>query len=522
MRFESHSSSHSKLLVRKIPMPITDFILIGIGLLSVLMYAALLVIGSIPPYTLLLLPVLWLVYWIKSSHLSFSTPLDFPLLGLFLIASLGLLISSKLDLFFPKFSGLAIGVSTYYLIVNFLRYRQRLNSAIFVLIFLSLVIILLAIFATDWPLGSIPLLDRVYQRLPSLAESLGGEKINKNTIGGVLSFFPPLLLSFLWDNGAFSRVKAQYSGLSNLSEFVYKALVLFTIALVLFALLLTQSRGAWLGCAVGVLLLCIWKNKRFLWIIPLLLAIFLVIFIKYADGSVTQFISFLDVGRPSTFPGRMEIWQKTMLMLRDFPVTGISLGAFGEVYRQFFSSIIFPLEEDIVYHPHNTLLSVAAEVGIPGLITYTALLGSLGSMSWHVLKTKRSINRVLGIGLSAGLVDFFVFGLLDAFTLGRNLEIIFWIFLGIVTALFVHEEALNSTKASQKAAESERTNKIFEFTVFKRTIKRILFLIVAWIFLVLFSLSLVDISIFAAIISALLLGIAFGIYQTTTYQKPIL
>jgi hypothetical protein len=49
--------------------------------------------------------------------------------------------------------------------------------------------------------------------------------INKNTIGGVLTFFPPLLLSLLWGKRAFGRLKSHYAKLAAFPEFVYKGIV---------------------------------------------------------------------------------------------------------------------------------------------------------------------------------------------------------------------------------------------------------------------------------------------------------
>lgn len=498
-----------------------DYILIGMAFLSVLMYIALVLEGSIPSFALLLLPFLWLLYWIKNGRLSFSSPLDFPILALLIVASQGIWISPYQDFFLPKFSGLLIGVCTYYIIVNFLRYRQRLSLIIFALIFLSLSITFLAIIATEWPVGNHSLFDRIYQSLPDLSNMVGAEKINKNTIGGTLAFFPPLLLSLLWDHRSFSRFKSNYARLSNLPGIIYKALLLFALFLVLFALLLTQSRGAWLGCAAGIFLILVLNNKHFLWLLPLFFVFFLIILFWRADGSLVQLLSLLDTSQEATLPSRLEIWQKALIILRDFPATGIGLGAFGELYRQYFASIIFPSATDVVFHAHNTLLSVGVEVGFPGLILYAGLLGGFVAIAYKTIKTKRSVNRVLAIGLVGGLAAFLVFGLLDAFTLGKNLDIIFWIFLGILSALYVNKLALSTTYASYRAFIHE--NELLTVAPELR-IKRLKFLVslpLIWLILVLFSLSCVNLSVTLAFIFTVLLGLFFGYYQVKYSPRKI-
>lgn len=339
-------------------------------------------------------------------------------------------------------------MSSFYIIVNLLRYRQRLSLVIFMLLLLSLGISLLTFFGTKWTETGIGFINQLYEYIPELPFISSREGVSKNTMGGALTFFPPLLLSLLWDNGAFSRFKSRYPGLSKLPDYLFKGLVLSILLVVFFAVLLTQSRGAWLGCAAGVLLLCILKNKRYLWSIPILMVTFLIVLFRFADGSFTQLVSLLDVSGDPTLSNRVEIWKKSLTILQDFPVTGISLGAFSKVYFHYFSSVVFPSVNDVLFHPHSTLLSVALEVGFPGLILYSAIIGNVVAISRKVYRAARSLNRVLIVGLVSGLAGFFVFGLFDAFTLGRNLEIIFWIYLGIATALFVHQHALNSTNPS--------------------------------------------------------------------------
>ena len=182
---------------------------------------------ELPVSIVFLIPLLvaWLIYWIKSQRLGSSAPLDLPILGLLIIASLGIVFAPFKDLFLPKLSGLIIGISVYSIIGAFFRYRQRLPWKIFFLVLLCFIVAVLGLFGTDWPIGNHALFDRIYARLPALVSKLGVEKINKNTIGGVLTFFPALLLSLLWDKRGFGRLKSHYAKLAAFPEFVYKGIV---------------------------------------------------------------------------------------------------------------------------------------------------------------------------------------------------------------------------------------------------------------------------------------------------------
>jgi len=511
MTTRSSSPSQHRIFSHHIPFSKSDFILIGLVVICALLYALLMFDLQINIFYFIPLLVVSIFYLIKSWHDGSISPLDLPVITLLILSFLGIFFTPFTELFIPKLSGLILGVSIYIVITAFFRYRQRLSLMIFSLLFLSIFITVLALVATDWPIGNMALFDRVYEHLPSLAGKLGVEKINKNTIGGALTFFPPLLLSLFWDKGAFGRLKSHYFKLSSFPEAVYKSIVFLCFALSLGVLILTQSRGAWLGCAAGIYLLCVLRDKRFLWLLLPLTIIVSLIFFQQANGNLLLMLSLLDTRQEATLPGRMEIWSKALIMLRDFPLTGIGLGTFGEVYRLYFASIVLPSAGDIVYHAHNTLLSVAVEVGLPGVLVYSTLLGCFGAISWDAMKYKRTMNRVLAIGLACGVFAFIIFGLFDAFTLGRNLEIVFWIFLGCGSALYVHDKVLSSSDASFLAYQAENDSIERDKMILKQSRKRDASLLTSWLIIVLVTIALVNINVTLALLLAIVSGLVLGV-----------
>ena len=503
-------ASSRRRLAHKVPLTVQDGILIVLAIISAFFYGLLMM--EQPVHIILYLPIIiaWLLYWLKTRQPGASTPLDIAILALLLVAILGAFVTPFKELFLPRISGLLLGVSIYFMIVIFFRYRQRLPVMIFALLFLSLIIAALGLTGTDWPVGNNGLFDRVYRFLPSLVDKVGIERINKNTVGGALTFFPPLLLSLLLDKGAFGRLKSHYQGLSTIPEFVYKLFVFLCFAFCLGVLLLTQSRGAWLGCALGIYSHMILKDRRFLWMLLPLVGVFLYILFVRADGNLLQLLSLLDTSKEATLPGRLEIWGKSLMILRDFPLTGIGLGAFGEAYREYFASIVLPSASDVVHHAHNTLLSVAVEVGLPGVLVYATLLGGFGAMSWKALSYRRTINRVLGVGVACGLFAFMIYGLFDAFTLGRNLEIILWIFLGCGSALYVHDRTLSFSEVSYQVfmSKSDTSEKDKEIT--KQQLKDAGILLLSWLIIALLSLAMVNYSTLLALMLAIAAGLVVG------------
>lgn len=96
MHLRSQSTQHQKSFVREIPLSVPDYILLGIVLISLLMYLGLLLTGTLPTYIVAFIPVIWLLYWLKNCSLCYSTPLDFALIGLLILATLGAVFSPDL------------------------------------------------------------------------------------------------------------------------------------------------------------------------------------------------------------------------------------------------------------------------------------------------------------------------------------------------------------------------------------------------------------------------------------------
>jgi hypothetical protein len=135
----------------------------------------------------------------------------------------------------------------------------------------------------------------------------------------------------------------------------------------------------------------------------------------------------------------MEIWQRAINMIQDFPFTGIGIGTFGPLaqtlYPVFSTTTIIP-------HAHNMLLEVAVDLGIPGLVLYAALLSCFAFAAWKAYQTFDRSLRTLIVGLACGMMAHQVFGLTDAFILGTKLGAVMWVFLGLVAALYVNREKL--------------------------------------------------------------------------------
>jgi putative inorganic carbon (HCO3(-)) transporter len=139
------------------------------------------------------------------------------------------------------------------------------------------------------------------------------------------------------------------------------------------------------------------------------------------------------VGRIS-LAGRTEIWSRALYVVQDFPFTGCGLGAFSKVVP-----ILYPLfrvaPNADVGHAHNIFLQTAADVGLPGLIAYIAMLMGAGALCWRAARGGDGATRSAALGLAGGLVALHTYGLTDAMALGTKPAVVFWIALGLTAGL---------------------------------------------------------------------------------------
>ena len=150
-------STHKTAKTTRQPLPFhrrfwdarVDLLLGLIFILLTALYAVFMVTDRVPLWGWGLLGGLWLIYALTVGRLSYSTPLDLPILGLATLSLFSLLISVDRALSAPKVTGLILGIALFYLIVNAIRHYQALHLAIIGLITLAIATALLGLLGMD-------------------------------------------------------------------------------------------------------------------------------------------------------------------------------------------------------------------------------------------------------------------------------------------------------------------------------------------------------------------------------------
>jgi O-antigen ligase len=247
------------------------------------------------------------------------------------------------------------------------------------------------------------------------------------------------------------RVRGFYGSPNNLALYLGKVFPL-TVALVawgrqglcrwfygLAALLialgifLTYSRGAWVvGVPVSLLFLAVMRGRRTLvLVVGLLLLIGVVGLLLVGTDRLT---SLLDTGEGTTF-FRLQLWQSSWAMIRDHPLSGVGLDNFLYNYR---TQYVLPTawEEFNLSHPHNWVFDFWLRLGLPGLVTVIWLLISFfrrGARTYGRLP--ESNERLLVLGLMAGMVNLVAHGLVDNAFFLVDLAFTFMLLLALVQAI---------------------------------------------------------------------------------------
>jgi len=215
---------------------------------------------------------------------------------------------------------------------------------------------------------------------------------------------------------------------------IYKRIFYFAISVFLiFALIITGSRGGYIAFAVALVIFTILSKREFLKVLSFeLLAIVIALLISplYASpftfdvilNKNTQLAQFVEGVYDSSLGMRVYMAKFTIEYFIKHPFKPVGLGGFQDVYCMYRTVI-----DGVRFDPHSLLLRFLIETGFWGLIAF--LLFSLSSL-YDGLKRLKSNTDFLYLGLFAGTVGLFAHMSVDV----DSLEIVtlFYLFTGLM------------------------------------------------------------------------------------------
>jgi O-antigen ligase len=220
---------------------------------------------------------------------------------------------------------------------------------------------------------------------------------------------------------------------------------LCTLPFTLNGLILTQSRGAFLGLAAGGAVLALLAPKGDRVKIRLLAAVGVVALLFLAQNTFWQRIDTIDAKdgqRDFSAETRIVLAQAQLKMFKDHPFGAGHRGT-AALSRQYLDLSYMARDRSVPIEKrerssHNTTLSVLVEQGIPGIIIWVALLGTTGVRVVRVLqkanKSEDEEQRRIALqisGIAAAMIVVFVSGNFADFL---RAEVQFWLWAMLVAA----------------------------------------------------------------------------------------
>ncbi len=194
-------------------------------------------------------------------------------------------------------------------------------------------------------------------------------------------------------------------------------LAALSLAVMLAALLMSWSRGAWLGVGAALVITIVVQSRR-AFVLSVITAFVLTFIILLSSiniipsviaerfSGIGDYFGVFDVrgikvdDANFAIVERMAHWQAAMEMYVDHPVLGIGIGNYAPVYPAY----ALPRWSDPLGHAHNYYLNIAAETGTIGLLAYLLLWGAAVWQGWRAVRVTHGWRRSVAAGLLGMIV----------------------------------------------------------------------------------------------------------------------
>jgi len=225
------------------------------------------------------------------------------------------------------------------------------------------------------------------------AAFIQGDMANSGAFANYLSAIIPMLLAVVITTRSINRVIKIMAG------------IVLSAAVIL--LLFTQARAAWMGAAGGSAYVVFSLSVKKIQIHRLPVFVMGVIVIPLAIVS-------LYLLKPASAAGRITIYQVSLNIIKDHPVTGVGPNRFGAVYNNYQSDYFRAQERPLsrqllaanILEAYNVVLQVLTEYGTIGFLLMVWVLYELTNIS--IVYTQRHLSKWLRMGSAGCLLSLLV------------------------------------------------------------------------------------------------------------------
>lgn len=325
-----------------------------------------------------------------------NTPLDKPILCLLLLCFLSSIFSLHRYTSIWSLILLLNYLTIYYLVIHTIRTRAQFRQLIYIIIGVATFLSIFGLF--KW-IGANPFLWWEYPDLKYSADFLSATYGNHNHLAGYMEMAIPLLLGLFLMGFRGGKL----------------LLLIFLTFLTLTALILSLSRGGWIGLLIGLVFMALalvtdrhFRNKR---LIAALTGGFVALtFIVLASTPVVERIRTLEQKKEiPNLSARVTVWKGVVEMIQDHPLFGTGPGTFATVFTQYQP----PGFACRYFMAHNDYLHITSETGLPFIAIVVWMIIALYRKGFKNLKNPSRLVRGITVGAMSGITAILVHSISD-------------------------------------------------------------------------------------------------------------
>jgi len=191
------------------------------------------------------------------------------------------------------------------------------------------------------------------------------------------------------------------------------------------ATLLAKSVGGSLAILTCVILVLLWKKKtRNTTTAAIILGTIVLFSVPQLREPTIKTLSFQN------WSGRVRVWmwQETAEMLKDRPIFGAGLGGYPTTFAPYHKKTFI----EIFQYPHNILLNLWSETGLPGIFAFIWIIATW--LKTALRKEVRGTRYAFSFIYLLPLIAILIHGLVDVPYFKNDLAFQFWILAALLPA----------------------------------------------------------------------------------------
>lgn len=278
-----------------------------------------------------------------------------------------------------------------------------------------------------------------------------GTYINRNHFAGLLELILPFVLASafysLQKGSGVSRPDGRRAPSQPSAR--YQALFyLFLLSIMSVALVFSRSRGGIIAATFSLIFIALLGQLRIRrkgWMLSVVFFLTLIIGYGFWIGLNPVLFRFEKMGQRNflQMEGRVQIWQDTLELVREYPLTGTGLGTFPTAYRRYQTGSL----DKFVNHAHNDYLEFTSDTGLPGVaLLFLPILYLFIRMIVSFLNDSHRYRRSILLGCIGSTLALLIHSTMDFNLQMPANALVFAVVLGIGYKIACRESQHDSTR----------------------------------------------------------------------------